>query len=202
MPEIKVKLGPADHGRRMSLAEFDQAHGEPGHHYELCRGIVNVVEIPNPRPHFALLMALKRQLLRYDDRHPGVIYGVATGSECKIMLTETESERHPDLAIYKTEPPEEDVWATWIPEIVIEIISPASVTQDYTEKREDYSQFGIREYWIVDAEQGQLLALRRHGGRWREKVIRPPEKYTTKLLPGFELDLAAVFAAAASGRPS
>jgi hypothetical protein len=38
-----------------------------------------------------------------------------------------------------------------------------------------------------------MLALRRSRGKWIERVIRPDDRYRTNLLPGFELDLAAIF---------
>jgi Uma2 family endonuclease len=197
MPGTAVKVGPADHGRRMSLEEFGSAEGQSGYLYELSRGVVTVVDVPNPR-HFAQLNAIRRQLFSYDLAHPNVIYGVGGGGECKILLAteEGESERHPDVAVYKTPPPDDDVWATWIPDLVMEIVSPGSEDRDYVEKRAEYLRFGVREYWIIDSTRGEVLVLRRRGGQWTERVVRPPQTCTTRLLPGFELDCAAVFEAA------
>ena len=36
------------------------------------------------------------------------------------------------------------------PDFVIEIVSPSSRKMDYTTKNTLYSDFGVREYWIVD----------------------------------------------------
>jgi Uma2 family endonuclease len=194
-----IKISPADHGRRMSLADFEHAEVQEGYLYELGRGVIIESDVPNPA-HLAQFLAIRRQFSTYETAHPGRIYGVMGGAECKIVLAALESERHPDLAIYKTPLPsdEEDVWAVWIPEIVIEIVSPGSEQRDYQEKREEYLQFGVQEYWIVDAERQEVLILRRIGGRWREKTIRPPETYGTRLLPGFEFACAPVFEAARS----
>jgi hypothetical protein len=38
MPTTQTRLGPADHGRRMTLEEFREADEEPGYLYELARG--------------------------------------------------------------------------------------------------------------------------------------------------------------------
>ena len=46
MTDVKVRLGPNDHGRAMSLDEFADAEGEPGHSYELAAGVVHLVEVP------------------------------------------------------------------------------------------------------------------------------------------------------------
>ncbi|MBL8797663.1 MAG: Uma2 family endonuclease, partial [Planctomycetia bacterium] len=91
---------------------------------------------------------------------------------------------------------EDDLWATWLPDIAIEVVSADSVHRDYVEKREEYLLFGVREYWIVDAARGEMLVLKRRGGKWTEKIVKPPEVYETKLLPGFQPDCGTVFAAA------
>jgi Uma2 family endonuclease len=183
----------------MSLADFEPAEVQPGYCYELNRGVVIVSEVPNPS-HLAQVVAIKRQLAAYDLAHPEIIHTVAGSGECKILLADLESERHPDLAIYKNPPSEEtNVWSTWIPEIVIEVVSPGSENRDYLEKREEYLQFGVREYWIVDASRQEILILRRSGGRWLEYPVRPPEVYRTRLLPGLELACGPIFQAVASG---
>jgi len=179
----------------MSLADFDHAQGQEGYLYELHKGVIVVSDVPNP-PHLEQLLEIRRQVGRYDLLHPGLIHAIVGGGECKLLIGEEESERHPDVAVYKTPPPDEDVWATWIPELVMEIVSPGSEHRDYVEKREEYLLFGVREYWILDAEKGEILVLRRRGGKWTERVVRPPAVVTTKLLPGFEFNCAAVFAAA------
>jgi Uma2 family endonuclease len=191
-----IKIGPADHGRRMSLADFEHAEAQEGRLYELGRGVVIVSDVPGPR-HLMQLMAIRRQLHAYDLQHPDKIHTIASGSDCKILLADLESERHPDLAVYKNPPPEgDDFWASWIPEIVIEVVSPGSAERDYVEKREEYLRFGVREYWIVDAEREEVLVLRRSAGRWIERILHPSETYRTRLLPQFEFVCAPVFEAA------
>lgn len=195
MTQTVTKIGPADHGRRMTLDEFDKAEVREGYIYELSRGVITVSDVPNPR-HLAQVDALRQQLSEYRATHPGQIRRLAGGGECKILLADLESERHPDLALYNTPSPEEDVWSLWIPEIVAEVVSPGSEQRDYVEKREEYLRFGIQEYWIVDANRRAILVLRRSGGRWKERAVQPPETYRTRLLPGFELSSEAVFQAA------
>jgi Uma2 family endonuclease len=54
----------------------------------------------------------------------------------------------------------------------------------------------VPEYWVVDADRQEVLVLRRSRGRWVERVVRPPEVYRNRLLPGFELACGLVFQAA------
>jgi hypothetical protein len=95
----------------------------------------------------------------------------------------------------RSAPPSNDseAWWSWIPEIVIEIVSPGSEQRDYDEKREEYLRFGVQEYWVVDAVRREVLILRRRGGRWAERVLRPPDVWRSRLLPGFEFACAPVF---------
>jgi Uma2 family endonuclease len=142
---------------------------------------------------------VRRQLGKYDLEHPGEIFGIAGGGECKIPLQEFQSERHPDLAIYKTAPPGDgNIWGMWIPEIVIEIISAESRHRDYEEKPDEYFQFGISEYWIIDADKRKMVVLKRFRGEWREQNIKPSKLYNTSLLPGLEFSCKKVFEPAES----
>jgi hypothetical protein len=196
MRRTVTTVGPKDDGRSMSLVEFDLAEVQPGYNYELSRGTIDASDIPN-QPHLAQIKEVKRQVHGYDYQHPGRIELIATGSECKILIPSLESERHPDLAIYKSIMPlGSDIWSIWIPDIVIEIVSASSEFRDYVEKREEYFKFGVREYWILNAFQRELRVLKRAGDDWSDHIIRPPKLYKSRLLPGFAFDCALVFAAA------
>jgi Uma2 family endonuclease len=198
MPKTIVKIGPSDHGHPMSLDEFDEAEVQEGYIYELSRGIITVSDVPNTK-HLAMVLEARRQLSRYDLAHPGVIFGIITGSECKILLGGFESERHPDLAVYKTSPPDErNVWATWVPELVIEVVSASSRHRDYEEKPAEYLQFGISEYWIIDGEKKKMVVHNRMRGQWSERTLKPPRIYKPALLPGLEFSCKRVFNAAES----
>ncbi|MBV9123569.1 MAG: Uma2 family endonuclease [Planctomycetes bacterium] len=196
MPKTLITVGPGDHGRRMSLEHFDQAEGQEGYRYELGRGVIAVVEVPDPR-HFAQVDAISLQLADYRLAHPGQIHRLGGGGDCKILLADLATERHPDVAIYKTAPPEGDnPWARWVPEIVLEVVSPTSAHRDYEEKPDEYLHFGVRDYWILDAERQEMLVLRRRGRRWTRRIVRPPDVYHTPLLPGLEFACGPVFEAA------
>jgi Uma2 family endonuclease len=196
MGKTAIRIGPADHGRRMTLADFEQADTQAGYLYELARGVIVVSDVPKRR-HLLQVSELRRQLTAYELAHPGVIDTLASGNDCKIVLVDLESERHPDWGVYKNPPSdEEDLWSTWIPDLVIEVVSPGSEERDYVEKREEYLAFGVKEYWIVDADKQQVLVLRRSAGRWVERVLGPAETYQPGLLPGFQLNVAAIFQAA------
>jgi hypothetical protein len=46
MSTVKLHIGPAHHGRAITLEEFREAEEEPGYRYELARGVLTVGEVP------------------------------------------------------------------------------------------------------------------------------------------------------------
>ena len=199
MSTVTTRIGPQDHGRRMTLDEFEFAEVQEGHLYELSRGVVTVSDVPN-RKHALVVNESRRQIFDYWSRNREAMQAVLGGNECKLLIPPLESERHPDLSIYLTAAPDDDsdeIWRHWLPEIIIEVVSLTSKYRDYVEKREEYFRIGIQEYWIIDLEKRQMLALRRGDEDWIEHLVQPPDVYRTDLLPGLEFSLEAVLAAAA-----
>jgi Uma2 family endonuclease len=198
MLKTQTRLGPKDHGRTMSLEEFLDADFAEGYRYELGRGMLIVIEIANP-PHFHQVQAIFEQLFAYKANHPGVIQSLGGGSETRCDIDDLNTSRHADVVVYKTTAPSNnrDCWSIWIPELVIEVVSPDSRQRDYDEKPNEYLQFGEQEYWILDADHAEMLVHSRVGGHGKKHVVKPPELHSTHLLPGLEFSCEVVFAAAA-----
>lgn len=194
MLKTKPHVGPEDHGRRMSLEDFAEAEGEPGFRYELAKGRVVVSDIPG-LAHGLVVQNLDAAMHAYKAKLEDSIYYVAGGSECALRLPGLRSERHPDLAIYLTAPAdEEDLWEKWVPDIVIEVVSKGGEHRDYHEKREEYLYAGVREYWVVDPAERRVVVHTRRMDTWDERKLSGSQKLRTPLLPGFELEVNAVFA--------
>jgi Uma2 family endonuclease len=193
----RTTLGPHHHGRKMSLRAFENAQVEEGFHYELARGYLVVSEVPN---YFhGMQVDLVNQALReFRSANPGSIHAIFGGSDCKLLVPEWESERHPDLSVYLNAPrgpKNRTLWRRWVPELVIEVVSESSRDRDYTEKRDEYWTRGVKEYWIVDAKLHKVLVLRRGRSDWTELTLGPKDACETKLLPGFRLACKAIFEA-------
>lgn len=83
-------------------------------------------------------------------------------------------------------------------DIAMEIVSPdeRSRTRDILEKRELYAAANILEYWIVDPQEQQITVLALEGTSYQEHcVAKSGDMAKSKLLDGFEVEAAAVFAA-------
>lgn len=193
-PVTKPSIGPADHGRRMSLAEYEFVDAEPGHQYELSRGIITVSNVPN-FDHAEIVTKVHEALVAFKMGHAGVIRSILGAADCKLLVVPFDSERHPDVSVYLTEPPRRDreLWRIWIPEIVIEVVSENSVDRDYFVKADEYLQLGVKEYWIVDPLKKQVTLNVRTSGAWATSVLNVGESIKTHLLAGFELTLETIF---------
>lgn len=184
-----IKISPSDQGRGMTIAEFEASDFEEGYLYELGRGRLVVSDVPNP-PHLRRVEHLRDELAFYRRSNPGVVDTIAGGGECRLVISGFDSVRHPDLAVYRTPAPSDssDVWETWVPDFVVEVVSPGSQMRDYQEKRDEYLAFGVKEYWVINQDKAEVLQLRRVGGRWREARLQAGQVVKSSILPGFECD--------------
>ncbi|HEV2294054.1 MAG TPA: Uma2 family endonuclease [Tepidisphaeraceae bacterium] len=192
----KIVVGPGDDGRHMSLDDFDDAEVVPGYSYELGNGLIEVSNVPAIE-HGRQVEEIRDQLGAYGLDHAGAIDYLSTSNNAKLLIGSHESERHPDLMVYLSPAPEaKDLWSTWVPELVIEVVSKQSAKRDYEVKPAEYLALGVSEYWIVDGFKSRLTILTRWRGQWKKRMVKPTQKVATPLLPGFTLDLKRVFAAA------
>ncbi len=81
------------------------------------------------------------------------------------------------------------------PDLVVEILSPATAERDRGVKQHLYFKYGVREYWLVDPE-GQTVEVLTRGEAGFVTVARlsPGRTLASPLLPGFTPDVAAFFA--------
>lgn len=196
----KVKLGPQHQGHRMPLKRFEFAEAEEGYLFELARGYVVVSEVPS-YSHAKQIEVARDRISYYKLAHPGRIDSVLGSMDCKLVISSWESERHPDIAVYLVRPKgprNRMLWRSWIPELIIEVVSPTSSDRDYVEKRDEYWSLGVKEHWIVDAAMQKVTLLRRGRSDWCKKELGKDRVCETKLLPDFKLPCQAIFDAAAA----
>jgi Uma2 family endonuclease len=83
------------------------------------------------------------------------------------------------------------------PDLVVEVLSPGTRSNDEGLKRDTYEHFGVQEYWLVDPARRSVAVDRLIDGRFQraaELKAEAGDTLTTPLLPGFEIPLAALFA--------
>lgn len=197
MPTV-LKLGPADHGRRLSRDEYESADYREGFKYELIDGRLAVSPQANFSQHW-LERWLVRRLDRYADGHPEVVGFLANKGRVFVPGREDLTAAEPDVALYHALPDLETVdeidWRLISPFLVAEVLTTEdNAEKDFVRNVDLYFQVPtIREYWILDgrgqAEQPTLHVRRRHGSRWVVREVAAGETYESRLLPGFRLVL-------------
>ena len=76
----------------------------------------------------------------------------------------------------------------------LEVVTDERPERDLVDKRGDYAQDHVPEYWIVNPQAETVTVLRLHGQAYEEAgVYRRGESATSTLLPGFSVAVAAVF---------
>jgi Uma2 family endonuclease len=177
----------------MSLEDFEPATTPEGGTYELDRGTIVVSDVP-PLSHLRVLMAVRDALILYHIANPQHARHIACRGEAKLVIEPFQSERKPDVMVYCDPPPDgPDVWSVWVPQIVVENVTPESAEQDYDRKPDEYLAFGVQECWIVDSQRRRFTALNRWRGQWQPRELRPGQTYTTWRLPGFRLGITDLF---------
>ena len=73
-------------------------------------------------------------------------------------------------------------------------MSPDKPERDLVEKRVDYAEGCVPEYWIVNPQTETITVLRLRGDAYEEAgTYRRGESASSELLAGFTVDVAAVF---------
>jgi Uma2 family endonuclease len=79
-------------------------------------------------------------------------------------------------------------------DLVLEIVSEDKPERDLVDKRADYAEARIPEYWIVNPQNETITVLALRGDSYQETgVYRRGESAGSKLSAGFSVSVAAVF---------
>ncbi|MEW4566766.1 Uma2 family endonuclease [Tautonia sp. JC769] len=193
-----IRLGPLDHGRRMTLEEFLDAEETPGYRYELARGVVEVVEVPND-DHGQIVCNIYRAIARHDVEHPGRILRYGGASEFRLWLPTMVSGRNPDAAVVISGTAK-GADGRRPASLAFEVVSSGAEARerDYRTKREEYLAYGLQEYWIVDPLERRITVLIRNGDSWVERPFTETQTAEGLVLPGFRVPVADLFARAAA----
>jgi Uma2 family endonuclease len=75
------------------------------------------------------------------------------------------------------------------PDLVIEILSPSTASDDRGIKFDTYEKHGIREYWLVDPEAKFTEVYRHDGSKFeRRGVFKPNQSFVSAVLNGATID--------------
>jgi len=151
--------------------------------------------LPMPRLTHQLIAHILHRLLAAFVEANGL--GTVVGAPYKVRLWE-DKYREPDVLFMRVQ------HASRLSEqfsegadLVMEVVSDGDENRlrDLVTKRDEYARAGIPEYWIVDPELGQISVLTLDGTAYAvHGEFSRGQQATSKLLPGFAVDVSAVLA--------
>lgn len=108
---------------------------------------------------------------------------------------ETECVVQPDLTIICDSSKLDDAGCLGAPDLVVEVLSPATAGKDLKQKFALYEQYGVREYWIIHPEERTLLVytLTPEGKYGSPARYAEQDVVSVFILPEVEIDLSRVF---------
>jgi len=107
---------------------------------------------------------------------------------------ETHTVVQPDLAVFCDPAKLDTRGAVGAPDLVIEILSPATSSKDTIIKRRLYEANRVPEYWIVDPSIDQVFVFTLEGERYGyAQIYRRDDQVTSQTIPAVTVALAEVF---------
>jgi Uma2 family endonuclease len=154
----------------------------------------HLLEMPSPKPkHQRVVFRLGKQL---DDFIRNNNLGEVFLSPLDVVFQKGDTVQ-PDLIFVAAENAHlvKESYIAGAPDLLVEVVSKGSVARDYIEKRNDYEQFGVKEYWIIDSlnETIWIYALDESSKYELYSYAEEGAVAKSKLWPDFELKHEAIF---------
>ena len=155
---------------------------------ELADGRMEELRQPTDSHQSILMM-----LFRLFDRHVRAGRGVVLVAPLRLRIREGRY-REPDLMLLRdaNDPRRQDRF--WLgADLVIEVVSPDDPERDYGQKRDDYAELRIPEYWIVDPQASTITVLAIRGDRYVDYgVFGPDDVASSATLSGFQAPVSDI----------
>ncbi len=156
---------------------------------EFTDGYVDLLPMPTVE-HQAILQFLNRLF----DAHLAPLGGFVLFAGLRVRIREGKF-REPDLAALRSRSDPRNEPRYWRgADVVAEVVSPDDPARDLVDKRADYAEAGIPEYWIVDPHVETVTVLNLAGGTYVEHgVFSRGDTAASLLLEGLVVDVTALF---------
>lgn len=156
---------------------------------EFTDGYVEVLPMPTD-DHQTIVATLYQMFVTYIQ----AIGGKVLFAPLRLRIRERRF-REPDILLVRDAGDPRRQNRFWLgADLVIEVVSPDKPERDLVEKRDDYAEAQIPEYWIVDPRAETITVLRLAGDAYVEHgVFGRGAQATSVLLEGFGVPVGAVF---------
>lgn len=138
--------------RKVTYEEFLKLCASSNKRYELINGEIFLLSSPKVQ-HQIIVNTLHGELYKAFEKHKCTTF--VAPFDITLKIDEKINVLQPDLGILcdlNQSVNHEDQY-TGIPKLVVEVLSPTSITRERVFKLNIYMLSGIKEYWIVDPEK-------------------------------------------------
>lgn len=172
-----------------------------GDRWELIRGRAWAMSAPSVA-HQRLLLKLLRLFADFLDDKPCEVLP----APFDILLPkgeegedEVDTVLQPDIVVFCDAAKVRSRYGWGAPDLAVEILSPTTAKKDLNEKFTLYEEHGVREYWVFDPFARSIWVYRLcQDGHFDQGELRETpvdlEPIASKVLEGFSIDPAAIFA--------
>lgn len=158
--------------------------------YEIIQGDLLMIPAPN-LAHQRISRELGFALCQYlKDKELGEIFYAPID-----VVFDSENILQPDIVVVLRDNEEilKEKAIVGAPDVVIEIISPTSITRDRNEKHKLYEKFGVPEYWLVDPGNKSIEVYTLEGNEFQLfSFAAETGSIKSKVINGFEIEILEI----------
>jgi len=161
---------------------------DDGNQYELHNGKLYMMASPSDR-HQAISAELTAQFVVFLRGKPCRVYPALDVR----LHKEEDTVFQPDIMVVCDQSKVSRKGCEGAPDFIAEILSPSTESHDRITKFRAYRCAGVREYWIIDADEKNITAYRMIDGKYVADVYSDADIAPVQMIPGCEIDLSLVF---------
>lgn len=192
-----TKLKQLDLSKQYSYADYLKWQFEE--RVELIRGYIYKMSPAPARKHQAISGHFISQMVKYFDSRPCEWYHAPFDVRLPKKSVNTDQEVftvvQPDLCVICDTSKLDKRGCMGAPDLIVEILSPGNTKKEMKDKFEVYEEAGVREYWIVQSTDKNVLVytLNDQGIFIGHRPFIEDEIMHSFIFPDFKVDLKEVF---------
>jgi len=159
--------------------------------YQLIGGELIMTPAPTPY-HQRISRKIEFLLIEYVEKNE---LGEVFDAPIDVYFEETETYQ-PDIIFISKERLNiiSETKIKGAPDLIIEILSPATAYYDLGRKYEVYEKNGVKEYWIVHPERKSIEIYQNQEGQFKLiQIAKEKDTVNSSLFKDFELNLEKIF---------
>jgi Uma2 family endonuclease len=165
---------------------------DDGNRYEIIEGVLYVTNAPNYDHQFTVIEIAYwvKQFVTENN------FGVVLTAPFEVHLSPTTRPVQPDVLFIKADrqPASGAKFFEGLPDLIVEVLSPASIRTDRQIKLNIYEQAGVAEYWLADPKTRSVEVYTLwHGEYALLGQYTGAETVESKLLAGLAISVKTLF---------